>query len=135
VPRHTGGRLQQQRGLADAGLAAKQYERAGDDAAAEHAIEFVDTGGQARVLFDFDVGVELRRAAAPASAYGCPATGAPPLSCGRSSTNEFHAPQSAQRPQPLRRLAAALLTDKHGLGRFTHRYSLSILLPMRHRIS
>ena len=61
--RHAGGRLQQQRGLADAGLAAEQHERAGNDAAAEHAIEFVDAGGQARVLFDLDIGVQLRRAA------------------------------------------------------------------------
>ncbi len=34
--------LQEQRGLADAGLAADQHERARDDAAAEHAVELVD---------------------------------------------------------------------------------------------
>ena len=39
-------RLQQQRRLADARLAADQDERSGDDAAAEHAIELVDAGRQ-----------------------------------------------------------------------------------------
>ena len=33
-----------------------------------------------------------------------------------SSTNEFHAPQSGQRPEPLRRLRAAWLADEDGLG-------------------
>ena len=42
--REVRGRLQQQRGLADAGLAAEQDQRAGNDAAAEHAIELADAG-------------------------------------------------------------------------------------------
>jgi hypothetical protein len=40
------GRLEQQRGLADAGLAADQHERPGHDAAAEHAVELTDPGRQ-----------------------------------------------------------------------------------------
>ena len=59
---HVRGRLQQQRGLADAGLAAEEHERSGDDAAAEDAIELVDARGEARVLLDVDVGVQTRGA-------------------------------------------------------------------------
>src|SRR5690606_15777645 len=39
-------RLQQQRRLADAGIAADQYDRALDQAAAEHAVELLAAGGQ-----------------------------------------------------------------------------------------
>jgi hypothetical protein len=45
-------RLQQQRGLADAGLAAEQHQRSGHDAAAEHAIELVDAARQPRAWAD-----------------------------------------------------------------------------------
>src|SRR3990170_3262220 len=38
-PRDQRGDLQQQRGLADAGVAADQRQRAGDDAPAQHAVE------------------------------------------------------------------------------------------------
>ena len=97
--RHVRGRLQQQRGLADARLAAEQHERAGHDAAAEHAIELVDAGRQPRVLFDLDVRVELRGAGRAGQRVAMARRRARrPLSCGRSSTSEFHAPQSAQRP-------------------------------------
>ena len=41
-------RLQQQRALADAGLAADQHERARHDAAAEHEVELGDAGREAR---------------------------------------------------------------------------------------
>ena len=41
--------LQQQRGLADPGLAADEHERARDDAAAEHAVELGDAAGEALV--------------------------------------------------------------------------------------
>ena len=40
-------RLQQQRGLADAGLAADQHQRARHDAAAEHEVELGDAAGEA----------------------------------------------------------------------------------------
>ena len=53
-------RLQQQRGLADAGLAADQDQRSRNDAAAEHAVELVDAGRQALGVDEVDVGVELR---------------------------------------------------------------------------
>ena len=106
-------RLKQQRGLADPGLAAEQHERAGNDAAAEHAIEFVDAGGEARVLFDLDIGVQLRRAGGAGERVA--------MSCD-GSTTAFLRPFLDKRvpgaavcaaAQPLRRLAAALLTHKH----------------------
>jgi hypothetical protein len=60
-PRHVGGSLQQQRGLADPGLAAQQDQRAGHDAAAEDAIELVDARRKPGVLLDFDLGIQARR--------------------------------------------------------------------------
>ena len=98
--RHVRRGLQQQRRLADARLAAEQHQRAGHDAAAEHAIELVDAGRQARVLFES----RCRHRAAPrrscrpsrsGAARGAAARRARPA---RSSTSEFQAPQSAQRP-------------------------------------
>src|SRR5699024_9731251 len=37
-----GGRVEEQRRLADAGLAGDEHDRAGDEPAAEHAVELVD---------------------------------------------------------------------------------------------
>jgi hypothetical protein len=45
--RQRAARLQQERGLADAGVAADQHQRAGDDTAAQHAVELADVGGDA----------------------------------------------------------------------------------------
>src|SRR5690606_17530502 len=42
LPRHAGGGLQQEGGLADAGLPGQQHDRAGDETAAEHAVELAD---------------------------------------------------------------------------------------------
>ena len=60
--REVRGRLQEQRGFADAGLAAEQHERTGHDAAAEHAIELVDPRRQPRRVRRLDVRVQLRGA-------------------------------------------------------------------------
>ena len=90
------GRLQQQRRLADPRFAAEQHERPGNDAAAEHAIEFADAGRQPQRVRCFDFCVQLRDPPAPDCAYRWPPDGAG--SAGRSSTSEFQAPQSAQRP-------------------------------------
>ena len=92
------GGLQQQRGLADARLAAEQHERARHDAAAEHAIEFTDARADA-----------ARRRPCRRRAYSRapppPSAGAAPrlsdAGAAFSSTNEFHAPQSGQRPSHL----------------------------------
>src|SRR3546814_4583837 len=48
--RHLRNRLQQQRGLADTGVAADQHHRALDQATAEHPVELADAGAHARVL-------------------------------------------------------------------------------------
>ena len=66
-PREVRRRLQQQRRLADPRLPADEHERAGDDAAAEHAIELADAGRQPLGDDGVDVGIELRPGG-PASA-------------------------------------------------------------------
>ena len=64
-------RLQQQRALADAGVAADQHHAAGDDAAAEHAVELLLAGGRARDLGGVDLGQRGHRAAPwPATGSG-----------------------------------------------------------------
>ena len=63
VARHVRRHLQQQRGFADARLAAEQHERAGDDAATQDAIELVDAGGHSRRVRGLNVAVELGRRA------------------------------------------------------------------------
>ena len=80
--RHVRRRLQQQRRLADAGLAAEQHERSGDDAAAEHAIEFVDA----------------RADAARAVRSRCPSTGARCRARRRARSDA----RPARRPRPPR---------------------------------
>ena len=70
LPRQAVGRLQQQRALADAGVAADQHHAAADDAAAERAVELVLAGGRARHVGDDDLaqrGHRLRAAQATGS--------------------------------------------------------------------
>ena len=62
IGREMRGGLQQQRGFADARLAAQQHQRARNDAAAEHAIELADARREARRVSRFDFCVQLRRA-------------------------------------------------------------------------
>ena len=54
LPRQAVQRLQQQGALADAGVAADQHHAAGHQAAAEHAVKFIDAGRQAFHLGGFD---------------------------------------------------------------------------------
>jgi hypothetical protein len=49
-------RLQQQRGLADARVAANQHHAAFHHAAAQHAVQFANAGGRAGHVAGFDVG-------------------------------------------------------------------------------
>jgi len=51
-----GGGLQQQRGLADAGVAADQHHRARHQSAAEHAVQLGDAGRRAGLLLRCDLG-------------------------------------------------------------------------------
>ena len=96
--REVRGGLQQQRRLPDARLAADQHQRPGDDAASKYAIEFSDAGRQALCDEGIDVGIELcRRGGGQACTDG--QRTAPAVSgAGRSSTSEFQAWQSGQRP-------------------------------------
>src|SRR6185295_18855019 len=55
-------RLEQQRGLADAGLASEQRGGPEREPAAEHAVELADAGGPPRRLDRGDLGDRLRRA-------------------------------------------------------------------------
>ena len=64
VARDVGRRLQQQRRLADARLAAEQHHRSRHDAAAEHAVKFADAGRQPRRRAHLDVGIQLGASAA-----------------------------------------------------------------------
>jgi hypothetical protein len=55
-----GGGLQEERRLADPGLAAEEDERAGDEAATEHPVQFADPDRQARDVHLADVAKGLR---------------------------------------------------------------------------
>ncbi len=89
-----------ERRLADAGGAAEQDERAGDEAAAEHAVELPDAGGQARQALGAHVGQPHRP---PGGGAGRP-HGLP----GRCGTRLLH--QRVPRP------AARALAVPAGLG-------------------
>ncbi len=116
-PGHVRGGLEQQRGLADPGLAAEQHERSRHDAAAEHAVELVDAGRQPRVLPDLDLGVQHRGRRA---AHGVA------IVAGRGPRAPLRAlfdqgiPGAAVRAaaEPFRGLRPALLAGKDGLGGF-----------------
>ncbi len=62
-PRQIGQRLQQQGRLADARVAADQHHAAGHQAAAQHAVEFLDAGAEARHVDRLDVGQRHHRRA------------------------------------------------------------------------
>ena len=120
--REVRGRLQQQRGLADAGLAAEQHQRPGHDAAAEHAIELADAGRQPHGVAPF----RPPRTASPSSRRrtarsGSPLPRAAPASAARSSTSEFQAPHSAQRPIHFGACAPHSWQTKTDFGGFMHR--------------
>ncbi len=54
-------RLQQQRRLADAGIAAQQDDAAGDEAAAQHAVELLEAGRKPRRLLRIDAAERAHR--------------------------------------------------------------------------
>ena len=123
--REVGRRLQQQRRLTDARLAAEQHQRAGHDAAAEHAVELVDAACQAGGIARLDVGVLLRAARAAGQRIAVTAGGQSAgagRGFGRTLFDE-RVPRVAvgTTAEPLGRLAAALLTHEHRLRRLAHR--------------
>ncbi len=117
VARDVGRRLQQQRGLADARLAAEQHHRARHDAAAEHAIQFADAGRQSRRRAHLDVGVQPGAGAARHERAVAVAAGR----CGRRIADALF-DQRIPRPavsaaaQPLGGLAAAFLAHEDVSG-------------------
>ena len=96
VPRDVCRCLQQQRGLADAGFAAKKHERPGHDATAKHAIELTDASRDPFGRGDLDVRVAVWHPSCLTARIWRVAAASD--AAARSSTYEFHAPQSAQRP-------------------------------------
>ena len=108
-------RLQEDRGLADARVAADQHHRAVHQATAEHAVQLAGGGGEARHFLDadfgqgLDVGLVTSPAGASRGGWGGSTT---------VSTSVFHAPQSPHWPahlgvephsvQPYMRLALAM---------------------------
>ena len=85
------------RGLADARRAAEQHQRAGHEAAAEHAVELADAGAHARAR-----PAPRPRRAARAAARGPPGGASRPglraAGARASSASVFHSPQPGQRP-------------------------------------
>ena len=86
--------LDQQRRLADAGIAAEQQHRAAHEAAAGDAVEFGDAGGEAGRVLRL-AGQRLEREA-PALARR--AAGTRPARSAPSSAIVFHSPQASHLP-------------------------------------
>ena len=107
--------LQEERGLADARLAADQDERSRHDTAAEHAIEFADAGGNPLGDDRVDVGVELRSVR---SGQRVPLgqIGATHGDCRRRPLLHHRIPRPAvgAAPEPLGGLRAAFLAGEDG---------------------
>ena len=120
VRREMRQRLQQQRGFADAGIAADQHHRALHQPAAQHAVELDDAGGRARHFCRFDFGEHLHLAARRQRAEAV-------LAARRHLCHALHqrVPRIAMRalPLPLRHLPAAFGA---GIDRFCfcHTYLL-----------
>ncbi len=89
-----GEELQQQRALADARFAAEQRDRAGDEAAAEHSVEFGDGGGDRIAVFGADVADAGRPRACRCGDRRIVGR----LATSTSSTRVFQSPQPAHRP-------------------------------------
>ncbi|OQA40623.1 MAG: hypothetical protein BWY52_02823 [Chloroflexi bacterium ADurb.Bin325] len=103
--------LDQQGGLADAGVAADEHHRAGHDAAAQHAAQLADRHRDALIAVGGDVGQGQRRAAGRQRGAGRPA---------RRRLLHGHLDQRVPlaaigaAPHPLALRAAACLTDVSG---------------------
>ncbi len=109
--------LQEQGALADAGLAADQHERAGDDAAAEHEVELGDAGGEALGRGRDDVG----KADGGGAGGAAPVRLAPPAPTRRDLGDRLldeRVPGAAVRTvaEPLRLAASALGAGEDGLA-------------------
>ncbi len=112
------GHLQQQRRFSDAGLAAEQHERAGHDAAAEHAIELRDARRNARRVGCLDVAIQLGGRAARDRAVAMIRGGGRGLRSGHLFDERVPGAAIGAAPHPLWLLAAAFLTGEDGLRGF-----------------
>ena len=94
-PRERRGDLDQQRGFADAGIAAEQQHRAAHEPAAGDAVELGDAGGQARRLVSFArERLEREQTALARRAPGLAGRAVAAL----SSAIVFHSPQASHLP-------------------------------------
>jgi hypothetical protein len=100
------GRLQEQRRLADAGVAADQDDGAFDEPAPEHAIELADTGLAPALRVGLDLGEKLRQLVRRDRAEARRG-GRDPLLDER-----LPLPAVGAAPHPLRRLVAAVLAGE-----------------------
>ena len=116
LTREMSRRLQQERRLADAGLAAQQHQRSRDETPAEHTIELLDPGREARRIGDIHLGVQLRRSGGAQLRIPIRPTGERGRFC--SALLDQRVPRAAftASPQPLGRLRAALLADEDDFG-------------------
>src|SRR5690606_14268270 len=115
LPRERGGRLGQQRGLADAVIAADQQRRAAHETAAGGAVEFADSRYDARRVLDLPVERGQRNGAALARAFQRAGAGAD--AAGRAFLDQrvpFAA--SLALAGPARGDVAAGLADELGAG-------------------
>src|SRR6185503_1166554 len=141
------GRLQEQRALTDAWLAAQQHQRAGHDATAEHTIELVDPGREAHAARRFNLCVQLGRRCSRELRVAAAAGGGSRI--GDALLDE-RVPRAAlvAASHPLGRLSATLLTDEDGFrrlhdswlwalgfGLWAQSYCLSTRVPRRQTIS
>jgi hypothetical protein len=90
-----GQRLQQQRALADAGIAADQHHAAIDQAAAERAVEFADAGRHPVFFARLDLGQILQFGGRPPARLEALLAGA---FSATVSTSVFHCPQPGHCP-------------------------------------
>ena len=87
------GDVEQQRRLADAGLAGEQHDGAGHQPAAEHPVELVDAGGPRRRRLDVDLADRQRGGGDRRRPRSCgPRARRPPRPCPRPGTRRSGRP-------------------------------------------
>ena len=115
-PRQAGGRLQQQRRFADAGIAAHQHGGGSHKPATQHPVKLLDLRAQARAAArPCRSGFRARGGWSGAS----PFAGKPGRASAGSSAIVFHSAQVSQRPAHFDVTGAAGLADEAGDG-FCH---------------
>jgi hypothetical protein len=116
-------RLQQQRRFADARVAADQHHAAGHQPAAQHAVEFLDAGGRARLLARADLGQHAQLAGAAHVGQGGEARGR--RGFGDGLDQRVPGTAAGALPLPLGRAGAAFGTGVEGFL-FGHAQSITL---------